>query len=170
MNRSGHTIVNDKFLFVKDGLIRLWGHRIWGSHLHLLIHMISDSWTTQKENVQKFVSNIFIISIYGLLYFHLNTKQIFVEFPNTKDVITLEQHQCFVFEWIVIIIVYKIKVEVVSITCIGLMGGWGFCFLSQHSLCMLMASNKSSPKQWGEKECLILCCWMMCPWNLLYQP
>ncbi len=53
LNWSGHTIVDDKFLFVNDGSIRLWEHRIRGYHLP--IHMISDSWTTQKENVQKFV-------------------------------------------------------------------------------------------------------------------
>ncbi len=28
LNGSGHTIVDDKFLFVKDGLIRLWEHRL----------------------------------------------------------------------------------------------------------------------------------------------
>jgi hypothetical protein len=55
--------------------------------------MISDSWTTQKENVQKFVLNTFNISLHGLVYFHQNTMQIFVEFPKTKDAITQKQHQ-----------------------------------------------------------------------------
>jgi hypothetical protein len=82
---------DDEFLFVNDGLIRLWEHRIRGSHL--AIHMISNSWTTQKENIQKFVWNIPVISIYGLLHFHQNTKQIFVEFPVAKDTKTLKQHQ-----------------------------------------------------------------------------
>jgi hypothetical protein len=83
--------VDDEFLFVKDGSIRLWEHWIRGNHL--AIHMISDSWTTQKENVQKFVWNISIISIHGLVHFHQNMKQIFVEFPVTKDTKTLKQHQ-----------------------------------------------------------------------------
>ncbi len=72
------------YLFVKDSSIRLWEHRIRGNHSS--IHMISDSWTTQKENVQKFVWNISIISIYGLVHYHQNTKQISVEFPVTKDI------------------------------------------------------------------------------------
>ena len=80
LNRSG---VDDEFLFVKDGLIRLWEHRIRGNHLP--IHMISDSWTTRKEHVQKFVWNISIISIYGLVHYHQNTMQIFLGFPVTKD-------------------------------------------------------------------------------------
>jgi hypothetical protein len=83
--------VDDEFLFIKDGLIRLWEHRIRGSHLQ--IHMISDSWTTQKEHFQKAVWNISIISLYGLVHYHQNTKLIFVEFPVTKDTKTLKQHQ-----------------------------------------------------------------------------
>jgi hypothetical protein len=83
--------VDDEFLIVNDGLIRLWEHRIRGNHSP--IHMISDSWTTQKENVQKFVRKISIISIYGLVHFYQNAKQIFVEFPVTKDTKTLKQHQ-----------------------------------------------------------------------------
>ncbi len=79
----GHTIVDDEFLFVKDSLIRLWEPRIRVNHLHF--HMISDSWTTQKENVQKVVLNISMISIYDFVHYHQNTKQIFVEFPVTKD-------------------------------------------------------------------------------------
>ncbi len=90
MNQSGHTIVDDEFLFVKDSSIRLWEHRIRGNHS--LIHMISDSWTTQKENFQKDVWNIFIISIHGLVHYHQNTKQIFVEFPVTKDTKTLNNN------------------------------------------------------------------------------
>ncbi len=69
LNRSGYTIVDDEFLFVKDSSIRLWELRIRGNHLP--IHMISDSWTTQKEHVQKFVWNISFISIYGLVPYHL---------------------------------------------------------------------------------------------------
>jgi hypothetical protein len=53
--------VDDEFLFVKYSLIRLWEHRIRGNHLP--IHMISGSWTTLKEHVQKDVWNISIISI-----------------------------------------------------------------------------------------------------------
>ncbi len=117
LNRLGHAIVNDKFPFVKYGSICLWEHRISGSHLPN--HMIYHSRTTQKENVHKFVWNIFIISIYGLIYFHQNTKQIFVEFPKTKDAITLKKHQWFFLECIVLIIIDEINVEVLSITCIG---------------------------------------------------
>jgi hypothetical protein len=83
-------MVVDEFLFVDDGLIRLWELRIRGSQLP--IHMISDSWTSQKEHVQKDVWNS-IISIYGLVHFHQNAKQFFVEFPVTKDTKTLKQHQ-----------------------------------------------------------------------------
>jgi hypothetical protein len=90
--------VDDDFLFVKDSSIRLWELRIRGSHL--LIHMISDSWTTQKEHVQKDVWNISIISMYGLVHYHQNTKQIFVEFPVTKDTKPLKQHHQFFLECI----------------------------------------------------------------------
>ncbi len=68
LNWLGHTIVHGEFLIVKDSSIRLWELRIRGSHLP--IHMISDSWTTQKEHVQKDVWNISIISIYGLVHYH----------------------------------------------------------------------------------------------------
>ncbi len=117
MNQSGHTIVDDEFLFVKDGSIRLWEHRI--RCYHLPIHMISDSLMTQMENVQKFVWNIFNISKHGLVYFHLNTKQNFVEFLKAKDAITLQQHQGFFLECVVIVIADEFSVEVVSITCSG---------------------------------------------------
>ncbi len=141
VNRE-YTIVDDEFLFVKDGLIRLWEHRIRGSPL--LIHMTSDSWNTQKENVQTFVWNIFIISIHGLVYFHQNTKQFYVEFPETKDAITLKQHQQFFLECIDLIS-DDVIVKVISITCIGLysneMDGWG-SFFPIEFLVMLMASNK----------------------------
>ncbi len=79
LNRSGHTIVDDEFLFVKDSLIRLWEHRIRGSHSP--IHMISDSWTTQKEHVQKDVWNISIISMYGLVHYHQKYKANFCRIP-----------------------------------------------------------------------------------------
>jgi hypothetical protein len=71
MDQSGRTIVDDKFLFVNDGSIRLWEHKIRGNHLP--IHMISVSWTTPKEHFHKEVWNISIIYIYGLLHFHQNT-------------------------------------------------------------------------------------------------
>ncbi len=58
-------------------------------------------------------------SIHGLVYFDQNTKQMFVEFPETKDAIALKQHQQFFLDYIVLIIVDKINVEVISITCIG---------------------------------------------------
>jgi hypothetical protein len=80
--------------------------------------MISDSWTTQKENVQKFVWNFSIISIYGLVNFHQNTKQTFVEFPVTKDTKTLKQHQGLFLECIDLIS-DDINVKVISIKCIG---------------------------------------------------
>jgi hypothetical protein len=98
LNRLGHTIMDDEFLSVKDSSIRLWELRIRGNHLP--IHMISDSWTTQKEHVQKFVWNISIISICGLVHYHQNAKQIFVGFPVTKDTKTLKQHQGFFLECI----------------------------------------------------------------------
>jgi hypothetical protein len=62
--------------------------------------MIYDSWTTQKEDVQKDVWNISIISIYGLVHYHQNTKQIFGQFPVTKDTKTLKQNQRFFLECI----------------------------------------------------------------------
>jgi hypothetical protein len=67
--------------------------------------MISDSWTTQKEILKKFVWNILIIFINGLVHFHQNTKQIFVELPETKDTKTLKQQQWFFLGCIDLIIV-----------------------------------------------------------------
>jgi hypothetical protein len=116
LNWSGHTIVDDELLFVKDSSIRLWEHRIRGNYLP--IHMISDSWTTRKENVQKDVWNISIISIYGLVHYHQNTKQIFVEFPVTNNTQTLKQHQQYFLECIDLIS-EDVNVKVMSITCIG---------------------------------------------------
>ncbi len=46
-------------------------------------------------------------------------KEVFNEFPKTKDAKTLKQHQQFFLECIVVIIVDDINVEVISITCIG---------------------------------------------------
>jgi hypothetical protein len=83
--------------------------------------------TTQKENDQKFFWNIFIISIHGLVYFHQNTKQFIVEFPETKDAITLKQHQHLFLVCIVLIIIDDINVKIVSITCFGFIqecDGW----------------------------------------------
>jgi hypothetical protein len=116
LNRSGHTIVDDEFLFVKDSSIRLWEHKIRGNHLP--IHMFSDFWTTRKIHVRKDVWNISIISIYGLVHYHQNTKQFSVEFPVTKDTKTLKQQQKFSFECIDHIS-EDINVKVMSITCIG---------------------------------------------------
>ncbi len=114
LNRSGHTIVDDEFLFVKDGSIRLWELRIRGNHSP--IHMISDSWTTQKEHV--LVWNISIISIYGLVHYHQNTEHFFVGFPVTKDTKTLKQHQWFFLDCIDLIS-EDVNVKAISITCIG---------------------------------------------------
>ncbi len=116
LNWLGHTNVDDEFLFVKDGSIRLWEHRIRGNHLP--IHMISDYWTTQKEHIQKDVWNISIISIYGLVHYHQNTMQICVEFPVTKDTKTLKQQQQLFLECIDLIS-EEVNVKVMSITCIG---------------------------------------------------
>jgi hypothetical protein len=158
LNRSGHTIVDDKFLFVKDGSIRLWELRIRGSHLP--IHMISDSWTTQKENVQKFDWNTFIISIYGLVHFHQNTKQFFVEFPVTKDAISLIQHQQFFLECINLILqklfLVKSHPSNVSVLFSYEMDGLGSIFLPQNSLCMVMASNKFSNNTVMREKVLVI--------------
>ncbi len=81
--------------------------------------MISDSWIAQKEHVQKDVWNIYIISMYGLVHCHQNTKQIFVHFPVIKDTKTLKQHQWFFLECIYLIS-EDVNVKVMSITCIGL--------------------------------------------------
>ena len=80
--------------------------------------MISNSWTTQKEHVQKDVSNISIIFIHGLVHYHQNTKQIFVELPVIKDTKTLKQQQQFFLECIDLIS-EDVNVKVVSITCIS---------------------------------------------------
>jgi hypothetical protein len=113
--------VDDEFLFVRDGSIRPWEHRI--SESPLLNHIMYDFWTTQKENVHKFSWNISIISIHGLVYFHQNTKQIFVEFPETKDTNTLKQQQQFFLECIDLIIIddppFKYKPTNISRKCIG---------------------------------------------------
>ncbi len=72
----------------------------------------------------------------------------------------------------------------VSVLFRYMMDDLGPSFSPQNSLCMLMASNKSSintvMREWlqknlqitqlWEKVCLILCCLMMSPWNLPYQP
>ncbi len=116
MNWPGHTIVDDEFLFVKDSSIRLWELRIRGNRSP--IHMISDSWTTQKEHVQKDVWDISIISIYGLVHYHQNTKQIFLGFPVTKDTKTLKQHQRFFMECINLIN-EDVNVKDISIQLIG---------------------------------------------------
>ncbi len=112
--------MDDKFLFVKDGLIRLWEQRI--NESPLLNHMDYDSRTTQKENVYKLFWNIFIISIHGRVYIHQNTMQIFVEFPETKDTITLKQQQRFFLEYIDPIIIndppFKYKPTNIFIICI----------------------------------------------------
>jgi hypothetical protein len=81
--------------------------------------MIYHSLTTQKENVLKFFWDVFIISIHGLVYLPQNTKQIIVEFLETKDAIFLKQHQLFFLDCIVLIIVDDVNVKVISITCIG---------------------------------------------------
>jgi hypothetical protein len=74
--------------------------------------------------------------------------QFFEEFTETKDVISLKQYQQFFLECVVLIIVDDVNVKVISITCIHLfsivMDGLGSSFSPQISLCMLMASNKSS--------------------------
>jgi hypothetical protein len=70
-------------------------------------------------NRPKPFSNIFIISIHGLVYFHQNTKEVFKEFPKTKDAKTLKHHQRFFFECIVLITIDDINVKVISITCVG---------------------------------------------------
>ncbi len=49
------------------------------------------------------------------------------------------------------------------------MDGLGSSFSPTNTACMLMASNKSSITQWWKRVCLILCCWMMSPWNLPYH-
>jgi hypothetical protein len=70
------------------------------------------------KTVLDFSWNIFITSIHGLVNFHQNTKQVFKEFPKTKDAISLKQHQQFFLECIILIIVDDINVKVISITCI----------------------------------------------------
>ncbi len=116
MNRSGHTIVDDEFLFVKDISIRLWEHRIRGNHL--LIHRISDSWTIRREHVQKDVWNISLIYMYGLVHYHQNTKHFLVEFSVTKDLISLKQQQRFFLE-LIDLISEDVNFKVMSIICIG---------------------------------------------------
>ncbi len=71
--------------------------------------------------------SIFIISIHGLVYFHQNTKEVFQEFPKTKDAKTLKHHQWFFLNCIVLIIVDDINVKVISIAGIGFIqwcDGW----------------------------------------------
>ncbi len=101
--------------------------------------------------------NIFITSTHGLVYFHQNTKEVFKELPKTKDTISLKQHQQFFLECIILIIIDDINVKVISITWIGLfsdvMDELGPSFSPRNSLCMLMASNKSSNNTGWEREC-----------------
>jgi hypothetical protein len=66
-----------------------------------------------------FLEHLLIISIHGLVYFHQHTKEVFKEFPKTKDAKTLKHHQQFFLDCIVLIIIDDINVEVISIRCIG---------------------------------------------------
>ncbi len=106
MNWLSHTIVDDEFLFAKDSSIRLW--ELWIRGNHLPIHMISDSWTTQKEHVQKDVWNISIISIqadrgfakeecaqflYLIMHYCILNRKIHYEFPPLRpSAISLFRH------------------------------------------------------------------------------
>ncbi len=148
---------------------------IWHSCFHLpqgcstqlqMWHHIS---LILDTNCKKTYLNIFIISIHGLVYFHQNTKEVFKEFPKTEDAKTLKQHQRFFLECIILIIVDDINVKVISITSIvffgDLMDGLGSSFSPTNTACMLTASNKFQITQWWKRVCLILCCWMMSPWN-----
>ncbi len=144
LNRSGHTIRDDEFLFVKDGLIRLWEHRIRGNHL--AIHMISGSWITLKEYAQKFVWNISRIAMYGLVHYHQNTKQIFPYFPVTKDTKTLKQHQQFFLE-----LTSSVTMSMLKLCSLHVLVWFSnevyvsnLIFLPLNSLCKVIASNKSS--------------------------
>jgi hypothetical protein len=83
--------------------------------------------------------NIFITSIHGLVYFHQNTKQVFKEFPKTKDAISLKQHQQFFLECIILI-----NIDDINVLFSDVMDALGPSFSPWNSLCMLMASNKSS--------------------------
>ncbi len=67
--------------------------------------------TILDKNCQKVFLNIFIISIHGLVYFHLNTRYFFVEFTGIKDAISLKQHQRFYLECIVLIIVNSLTAK-----------------------------------------------------------
>jgi hypothetical protein len=87
--------------------------------------------------------------MYGLVYFHQNTKEVFKEFPKTNDAKTLKHHQQFFLECIILIIVDDINVRNISITCIlvlfsDVMDGFGSSFSPTNTACMLTASNKSS--------------------------
>jgi hypothetical protein len=67
----GHTIVDDEFLFVNDGSIRLWEHRIRGNHLMIL--MITDSWTFQEE-MSKSLSGTYPLFPYMVLFTSIKNK------------------------------------------------------------------------------------------------
>ncbi len=70
------------------------------------------------KNVQKFVWNISIISIYSLVNFHQKYKAFFLEFPVTKDTKTLKQQQQLFLECIDLIS-DNVNAKVISIKCIG---------------------------------------------------
>ncbi len=153
--------MDDEFLIVNDVLIRLWEHRIRGNHLS--IHMISDSWTTQKENVQKFVWNISIISIYGLVHFHQNTKQIFVEFPVTKD--TKPSNNTNYSSWSALTSSVKTSMlksypSHVLVLISNEVDGSNLTFSPLKSLCKLMGSHKS-PNNTVMRDSVLVIVW----WN-----
>ncbi len=56
--------------------------------------------------------------MYGLVHYHQNKMQIFVEFPVTKDTKTLKQQQRLFLECIDLIS-EDFNVKVMPITCIG---------------------------------------------------
>jgi hypothetical protein len=106
--------VEVQFIDVQLKLLFSSATRTFHTTANVTSHM-SDS----GYKLSNFFWYIFIIFIHGLVYFHQKTKEIFKEFPKTKDAKTLKRHQGFCLDCIVLIIVDDINVKVISITCIG---------------------------------------------------
>ncbi len=91
--------------------------------------------------------NIFIISIHGLVYFRQNTKEVFKEFPKTKDA-KIPQTTSTIFlsalySSSLMILMLKSYPAHVLVLFNDVMDAFGSSFSPHFSACMLTASNKS---------------------------
>ncbi len=114
MHKEAGKEVKVQFIDGQLTLLFLSAVRIFHTAANVTSHKCDSGYKLSKKNW-----NIFIISIHGLVYFHQSTKEVFKEFPKTKDAKNLKQHQRFFLECIVLIIIDDINVKAISIACFG---------------------------------------------------